>query len=357
MTLISVCGSFAHPDLTPAAGYVMFTPRVTHITVSGGPIELGTVEAILDDTGNFTIDLQATDDPACNPTGWTYEVREEVGGGVHRTYDMEIPIATVGCLDFNAAAPVEGAAGSVQLTPGPPGPPGSAVGTYSVGTKPTTIYGQPPLVVGAWTELWPDNDNRTFASVLGGTGVPGEIIYITANPLAAVTDPDVAQIHGDAGALYFETRGVNALYAQLDSGGPLVVRTSQSTSVARSPLPSGVIGVPDYRVLTDCGGGPVTYVHFTGVPNTNYAPVLADDEMRLRLTLFADTADPLVVQSPVIPFDFIAAAQVPPTASTGSFFPGSVAVEGTNSVRAVTYGAGVLPGNVFWVRDLMEVLP
>lgn len=357
MTLISVCGSFAHPDLTPAAGYVMFTPRPSHIWVSGGPIELGTIEAVLDGTGHFTVDLQASDDPDINPTGWTYEIREEIGGGVHRTYEIEIPIATVGCLDFNAAAPVEGAAGSVQLTPGPPGPTGPAgppgpggVATYTVGTKPTVVYGQPSLVVGAWTQLWPDDDNRTFASVLGGTGTPGEIIYLTANPLAAVTDPDVAQSNGTRGPLYFETRGTNALYGRLAAGGPLVVRTSQSTPLARSPLPSGIIGVPDYKIVAACGGGAVTY------SAGRIANVLNADELRTRATLMGDNSQILEVISTANTQDALFQTFAPLWTSSGPFFPGPLSVEGVDELRS-----WAIPGqgqtHIFWVADTMVVLP
>lgn len=231
---------------------------------------------------------------------------------------------------------------------------GTSTSTYSVGTKPTNVYGQPALVTGAWTLLWPADAARTFASVLGGTGTPGEVIYITANPLAAVADPDVAQIHGDAGALYFETRGVNALYGRLAADGPMTVRTSRSTSVARSPLPGGDLGVPDYRILTSCGGGAVTY---TASGTTSYAPVLDHDESRLRVSLFADTAFIMSVQSANVPFDFIATNGIYQVAATGSFFPGSIVVEGTSAIRSLVDSSTSPQEHIFWIRDQMEALP
>lgn len=151
MTQVTVTGRFTHPNQSPASGYVEFTPRPSRVILPGGagPVELGSVQAPLDGTGRFTVSLQASDDPNIDPSGWTYEVREAVSGGVGRTYDIRVPIATVGSLDLATVMPVETASGSVTLTPGPAGPPGAAGATGATGAAGATGVAGPAGPAGA----------------------------------------------------------------------------------------------------------------------------------------------------------------------------------------------------------------
>jgi lysophospholipase L1-like esterase len=117
---VAVRGTFIKPNGTPAAGQVSFTPRVqTILNDNADTITVQSVSADLDGTGHFTVNLQATDDPDINPSGWTYLVQESVyGGGVGRTYDISVPAAAVGTgIDLVTLAPVSPAGGGSPAGP------------------------------------------------------------------------------------------------------------------------------------------------------------------------------------------------------------------------------------------------
>lgn len=354
MVQVSVCGYFTRSNLTPADGYITFTPRTQHVIVSGGPIEVGQLTATLDATGHFTISLQATDDPGINPTGWTYEVEEKLSDGIHRNYDISVPMATIGCLDLGTVAPVPSSEGTVQLTPGPPGPTGPCFGTYTPGTQPSAFYASVTLTAGAWTQLWGANDARSFAAVLGGTGVPGEIVYISASNTALITDPNVARSDAVRGPLYFETRGTNALYARLNVGhAPLLVRTTTSLQVTKAPPPA-TIGVKDYKIVADCGGGAVTYTSVSGAGPV-YAPVLDKDPARTRVTLLGNAA-PVMFGFNWQDASVLALIVATAFASSGVFFPGPLPIEGIDAISLLDIGGAGEQTAAYWVRDRMVAL-
>lgn len=112
-TSITVHGKYQTPGGTAASGYIEFVPRVEVVVdVAGGVIKLGTVAATLDGTGNFSVSLQASDDPSVNPTGWTYEVREHIYNAGHRSYDITVPVNTAGgSLDLTGVSPAPAGGG------------------------------------------------------------------------------------------------------------------------------------------------------------------------------------------------------------------------------------------------------
>ena len=74
-TTTTLTGTYHQFDGTPAEGVVEIIPseRVVRDT-TGGVILSGRVKVTLDDTGSFSVDLPATDDPTLDPTGFGYTV-------------------------------------------------------------------------------------------------------------------------------------------------------------------------------------------------------------------------------------------------------------------------------------------
>lgn len=117
---VAVRGTFIKPNGKPAAGQVSFTPRVqTILNSNADTITVQAVSADLDGSGHFTVNLQATDDPDINPSGWTYLVQEAVyGGGEGRSYDIFVPASAVGTgIDLVSLAPVSPAGGGSPTGP------------------------------------------------------------------------------------------------------------------------------------------------------------------------------------------------------------------------------------------------
>lgn len=126
-TSVTVHGHYAHADGSAATGTVVFAPRVRNLVEGEDLIGIVPIVADLDLAGSFSVALTATDDPAVNPTGWTYQVSEHVTGVPRRRYDIAVPSAAAGTgLDLSGVAPVESAAGAATLVPGPVGPAGDA---------------------------------------------------------------------------------------------------------------------------------------------------------------------------------------------------------------------------------------
>lgn len=110
-TQVAVTGSFQHPDGTPAAGSVSFTPTAP-MRNSGGSSEMSVsapVEVALSG-GALSVSLAATDDAGTTPTGVVYHVQTFITGqrtarfnGSRRTpsesYFIEVPAAG-GAIDL-----------------------------------------------------------------------------------------------------------------------------------------------------------------------------------------------------------------------------------------------------------------
>lgn len=121
MAEVEVRGRYLKGDDTPASGQVTFAPRPRAINDSGdGDILVSSaVTAVLDEAGEFTVTLQASDDPSLDPTGWTYRVREQiVGASGTRAYDIDIPTsAVVAGIDLWDVAPASPASGDPTTFP------------------------------------------------------------------------------------------------------------------------------------------------------------------------------------------------------------------------------------------------
>lgn len=221
---------------------------------------------------------------------------------------------------------------------------------YNVGTRPQATLSFVTITSTGWTPLWGANLNRSFANVIGGTGISGEDILVTANPLALPGDDDVAVFYGLRGAAYFETRGTNTLYARRNSGAPLAVRTSQTVQVPKSPVPVGLLGTKDYKIETICGGGALTYDD-----DGFWAPVLPTEATRLRATILGSEDAVMVVANFTDP-SLLGLVVISSFVSSGTAFPGTLALEGVNEIVLINLGSVGEQAEAFWVNDYMVAL-
>ncbi len=92
---VRLTGRFLTPDGRPLAGQVVLrAPTLVtfgaHDVILGGP-----VSAPLDSTGAFEVVLPATDAPGMNPSGWSYQVAEQLTGvPANRIYQILLPSET-----------------------------------------------------------------------------------------------------------------------------------------------------------------------------------------------------------------------------------------------------------------------
>lgn len=124
--MVEVRGHFDNRLGVPSFGTLRFVPAVVGVSTSANilvPVSPVTVQ--LDAAGDFSVLLQATDDPAYSPVDWTYRVEILVGNVQWRPYNIFVPAADVGTgLDLADITPVGASPGDIVLVPGPQGPPG-----------------------------------------------------------------------------------------------------------------------------------------------------------------------------------------------------------------------------------------
>lgn len=104
---VTVTGRYVYLDGTPVQGSVKFTGKVVATSAATDTIIVpATVVANLDENGEISVDLPATDDPDIAPGGWTYKVTETFPKGGGRTFEMDVPIAAAGLgIDLSDVAP------------------------------------------------------------------------------------------------------------------------------------------------------------------------------------------------------------------------------------------------------------
>lgn len=89
---VNLHGQFIGFDGAPIGGTVSFTPRANRMVDLGARTTIiGRPRVVtLDNSGSFSVDLPATDDPDIN-VSFTYQVTENFAGG--EIYDIQVPIA------------------------------------------------------------------------------------------------------------------------------------------------------------------------------------------------------------------------------------------------------------------------
>lgn len=121
MTQVTVTGTYHAPDGTPSYGVVTFTPRVLQ-AAGATAFHLGSVSVSLDQLGHFSVSLIASDSSGLNPSGWTYQVREDISGRPPRFYDVLVRVADAGPgINLVTVAPATQNQGGLVPVAGPQG--------------------------------------------------------------------------------------------------------------------------------------------------------------------------------------------------------------------------------------------
>lgn len=93
---VTLTGTYQVFDTTPATGFVRIEPTVPLVTDTVGNVVLaGPTEIILGTSGDFTVNLPATDDERLNPTGFLYTVTALLDNGKIAPVSFELPAASV----------------------------------------------------------------------------------------------------------------------------------------------------------------------------------------------------------------------------------------------------------------------
>lgn len=106
---VQVRGKYTYLDGSPALGVIRFSGKIPAVSASTKTVIIpSTLTAVLDSTGQFQIDLPATDDPDILPNGWTYSVQEELSNGGGRTYEIDVPLSFQATgIELSTVAPVQ----------------------------------------------------------------------------------------------------------------------------------------------------------------------------------------------------------------------------------------------------------
>jgi hypothetical protein len=115
-TVTVTAGASGYRTLDGAArsGTIRFTPSVTRVvSAEHGVIALGTVNATLGASGDFTASLLAVDAEGFSPSGWTYRVDEEFTDAPGRAYSISLPAAAP-TVALPSLSPVDSTTGTVS---------------------------------------------------------------------------------------------------------------------------------------------------------------------------------------------------------------------------------------------------
>jgi lysophospholipase L1-like esterase len=195
---VTVKGRYLHPDGTPMSGAVTFAAPSVLTFSQADTIAAGSVSVRLDDTGSFTATVLATDNANMQPTGWAYQVTEQMSG-MSRNYWIALP-STTPTVDLADIAPADPASGNYVLVPGPAGPAGTNGNTILSG------HGAPPNGTGVNGDYWMDQDawelyGPKTSGAWPGAGIPltgeGGIIQTVngqAGPAVVLDAQDVGAV-------------------------------------------------------------------------------------------------------------------------------------------------------------------
>lgn len=110
ITYKTVSGRYVDASGAAMSGAVTFTPLATRIIddTDGALIAVKPVRAILDGTGSFSVSLMAGDDGDVDPSGWSYEVREDLVSGSQKlvdTYSIALTTAMSSTVALTSLVP------------------------------------------------------------------------------------------------------------------------------------------------------------------------------------------------------------------------------------------------------------
>lgn len=301
ITTVTVTGRYVHPDGSPFTGKVTFAaPSLLQLS-GADTIAVGSSTFTLDENGMFTAVLVATDNADMQPTGWAYQVTEQLTGVTARTYWIALP-STNSPIDLADIAPADPARGDYVLVPGPAGPAGADGNTILSG------HGIPASTVGRDGDYWMDLD----AWVLYGPKTSG------AWPGTGLPITDVIQsVNGQTGAVVLDAADVGA-----DPAGAASAAQSAAISAAATDAASKVAA---HTAANDPHGDRAWAAarFLTWRRRDLPDPVLAD-------SLYTGTAPTITT-----------AQTTTPTSGYIKYAPPGVALTGTDVTGSFTYaGAG-----------------
>lgn len=258
ITLITVTGKYLDIFGLPIVGKVSFSISPVLIDASAKVVVIPrTVTVPLDNTGSFTVQLPATDDPDISPTGYTIQVVEEFQGGGGRSFSVSLPETITSPVDIS---------------------------TFGTGTPPsgggTTYATQAALNAEIAARTAADVADRAYADSLMATA--GSVDWVNAKNAGAVGDgvaDDTAALQAaitalgaaGGGVLYFP-RGVYKItsaltledHVALIGGGDFVSEIKQTSTTAHALVGDTLIYITIKGLrITGPGSGSGSGMHFT----------------------------------------------------------------------------------------------
>ncbi|HEY6021626.1 MAG TPA: hypothetical protein VIY48_17685 [Candidatus Paceibacterota bacterium] len=112
---VTVTATYKNSDGSPATGTVSFTPNTVLQDATASQIIDSTPQTVTLLNGSFSVTLMATDDTHLLPSGWSYNVVENIAG-CNRNYFLQFPAAQTP-VDLSSKAPVITPPATVQYVP------------------------------------------------------------------------------------------------------------------------------------------------------------------------------------------------------------------------------------------------
>jgi hypothetical protein len=365
---ITVTGTLPNPAGGAARkGRVVFTPSARLVDSTQQAIYSGGGEAVLDNTGKFSIVLLCNDDTDVQPSGWRWRVDEQPSGGTRATYWIDLPHTLGSTVDLSELAAVtapDGSSGSGSTTTRPTGPAGGALsGTYpNPGLSTATIAAFDPAGAASTAQTAaaadatakvaahvaaadPHGDRAAAAAALGTHAADTTDVHGIADTTALETQTGAqskataAQSAATSAAAFDATGKVTAHTGAADPHGDRAA--AAAALAAHSADTTDVHGIPDTAAL-ETSSGAQAKADAAQAAATSAAAVDATSKVAAHVAAADPHGDRAYTDTAV-------AGRVPTsrqiTAGTGLTGGGTLAADRTLAVAYGTSAGTVAQGN------------